>query len=204
MITTRSANYDTSYLEPKQRQHPKICLRKGVWSWDVVFAFSLFELCLLFRLKTWGEIGFANENYFLQKQMNCKCHTCFYFFFLLGAWVWWELLSMNHFSQCFALFCPLPRVWAAVSLHERNNLKWRNTSMSPFPPPPPRVIIQLIFFPPLVPAIGAVITIYLGSLFHYSRAAAKPEEKCCVLWFMEAIWPVLIRRIYRMWCRLWK
>lgn len=37
------------------------------------------------------------------------------------------------------------------------------------------------FFPPLVPAIGAVITIYLGSLFHYSRAAVKPEEKCYVL-----------------------
>lgn len=48
-------------------------------------------------------------------------------------------------------------------------------------PSPPRVIIQLIFFPPVVPAIGAVITIYLGSLFHYSRAAVKPEEKCCVL-----------------------
>lgn len=51
------------------------------------------------------------------------------------------------------------------------------------------------FFPPVVPAIAA-ITIYLGSLFHYSRAAVKPEEKCCVLWFMEAIWPVLIRGIY--------
>lgn len=31
--------------------------------------------------------------------------------------------------------------------------------------------------PALVPAVGAVITIYLGSLFHYSRAAVKPEEK---------------------------
>lgn len=49
--------------------------------------------------------------------------------------------------------------------------------------------------PPVAPAT-AVITIYLGSLFHYSRAAEKPEEKCCVLWFMEAIWPVLIRGIY--------
>ena len=58
--------------------------------------------------------------------------------------------------------------------------------MSPSSSSPPPVIIQLIFFPSLslllvVPAIGAVITIYLGSLFHYSRAAGKPEEKCNVL-----------------------
>lgn len=37
------------------------------------------------------------------------------------------------------------------------------------------------FFSPVVSAIGAVITIYLGSLFHYSRAPVKPEEKCNVL-----------------------
>ena len=29
----------------------------------------------------------------------------------------------------------------------------------------------------VVPAIGAVITIYLGSLFHYGSAAGKPGEK---------------------------
>lgn len=101
---------------------------------------------------------------------------------------------MNHFSQCFTPFWP--GLWALLSLHERHDLKRRNTSMSPFTPSLPPVIIQLIFFPPpVVPAIAA-ITIYLGSLFHYSRAAVKPEEKCCVLWFMEAIWPVLIRGIY--------
>lgn len=55
-----------------------------------------------------------------------------------------------------------------------------------------------------VHAIGAVITIYLGSLFHYSRAAVELEEKSGVLWFTEAIWPLLIRRIYRTWRRLWK
>lgn len=67
----------------------------------------------------------------------------------------------------------------------------------PFPLPSTSdyTIDFFFFFPPVVPAI-AVITIYLGSLFHYSRAAVKPEEKCCVLWFMEAIWPVLIRGIY--------
>lgn len=37
------------------------------------------------------------------------------------------------------------------------------------------------FFQPVVPAT-AVITIYLGSLFHYSRAAAKNRRKSAVLY----------------------
>lgn len=133
-----------------------------------------------------------------------RCIPVFSLSLSAGARVGWELLSMNHFSQCCTLFCPLPKVWAPLSLHERNNLKWRNTSMSPFPPLLHEWLYNWFFFPPVVPAIGAVITIYLGSLFHYSGAAVKPEEKCCVFWFMGAIWPVLIRGIYRMWCRLWK
>lgn len=128
--------------------------------------------------------------------VNASHKSCIPVFFPLGAWLGWELLSMNHFSLCFTLFCPLPQLWAVLSLHERNNLKWRNTSMSPFPPLLHRWLYNwFFFFPPVVPAI-AVITIYLGPLFHYSKPAVKPEEKCCVLWFMEAIWPVLIRGIY--------
>lgn len=38
------------------------------------FAFSLKEFVFIIRVEDLGgEIGFANENYFLQKQMNCKC-----------------------------------------------------------------------------------------------------------------------------------
>lgn len=58
--------------------------------------------------------------------------------------------------------------------------------MSPFPPLLQPVIIQLIFFfsspprplpfPPAAPVI-AVITIYLGSLFHYTGAAEKTRGK---------------------------
>lgn len=165
------------------------------------------SLCLLFRLRTCGEIGFTNENYLLGKQMNCNTGnkelcTCY---FHLAVWVGWELLRINHLSQCWAFLCPLPRPQVLLSLYKRNNLKWRNTSMSPFPPLFYEWLYNwFFFFPPMVPATGTVITIYLGSLFHYSRAAVKPEEKCCVLWFMEAIWPVFIREIYRMWCRLRK
>lgn len=54
-------------------------------------------------------------------------------------WAWITFLCV--------LLCSAPYSgwWAVLSLHERNNLKWRNTSMSPFPPLQ-RVIIQLIFF----------------------------------------------------------
>lgn len=152
------------------------------------------KLVLLMKITSW-------ENKWTVNGSHKSCIPVFFCVLELdeSCWVWIIFLSV---SLCFA---PLPGLWAALSLYERNNLKWRNTSMSPFPPSPPRVIIQLIFFfPPLVPAIGAVITIYLGSLFHYSRAAVKPEEKCYVLWFMEAIWPVLIRGIYRTWCWLRK
>lgn len=95
------------------------------------------SLCLLFRLKTRGEIGFANENYFLWKQMNCKCQpqrVAYLFFFCQVLKLDESCLVWIIFSQFIALFCPLPRLWAVLSLHERTNLKWRNTSMSPFPP----------------------------------------------------------------------
>ena len=117
--------------------------------------------------------------------MNCKCQpqraarpgsvSCP----LLGA----RVGRMHRVSRCSLRFAPVARPWADLSLHERNNLKWRNTSMSPLPPPLLNEWLYnwffFFFFPALVPAVGAVITIYLGSLFHYSRAAAKPEEKCC-------------------------
>ena len=118
-------------------------LLRRVWAEMLFLPCPCKSLCLLFRLRTWGEIGCANENEFLQNPMTCKCHhkelhTCFFCYVLKldeSCWVWLIFLS--------ALYCPLPGLWAALSLHERNNLKWRNTSMSPFPP---RVIIQLIFF----------------------------------------------------------
>lgn len=110
--------------------------------------------------------------------MNCKCQSksSIPVFFLLGAHTR-EVFTMSHFPPVFAPSCPLPRLWALLSLHERNNMKWRNTSMSPFPPLLHKWLYNWFFsFPPVVPAIGAVITIYLGSLFHYSRAAAKPRK----------------------------
>lgn len=145
------------------------------------------------------------ENKWTVNASHKELHTCF--FLLPGAQAGWELFRINHFSQFVARFCLLPRLWAVPSLHERNNLKWRNTSMSPFPPLLHKWLYNWFFFShpppphptPVVPAVGAVITIYLGSLFHYSRAAAKPEEKCCVLWFMEPIGRVLIRGIYWTW-----
>lgn len=125
-------------------QHISRALLRRLWAEMLFLPSPCKSLCLLFRLRTWGEIGCANENEFLQNPMYCKCHhkelhTCFFCYVLKldeSCWVWIIFLS--------ALYCPLLGLWAALSLHERNNLKWRNTSMSPFPP---RVIIQLIFFP---------------------------------------------------------
>lgn len=77
-------------------------------------------------------------------------------------------------------------------------LTWNGGTLKcrPFPPLLHQWLYNWFFFPAVVPAV-AVITIYLGSLFHYSRAAVKTEQKCFVLWFMEVIWPVLIRWIYK-------
>lgn len=55
----------------------------------------------------WGvKIGFANENGFVQKQVDCKClfffpHPC-----RLGAWVGWELSGKNHFSALLSVLTP--------------------------------------------------------------------------------------------------
>lgn len=96
----------------------------------------------------WGvaggvKIGFANENGFVQKQADCQ--GLFFFFLTPVAWV--LVLDESRRARIISLFWPPTRLWAPLSLHERNNLKWRNTSMSPFPPLLQPVIIQLIFFP---------------------------------------------------------
>lgn len=63
---------------------------------------------------------------------------------------------------------------AELSLSESNN-------PNNLPPSPHPMIIQLISPPDKVFAVGAVITIYLSSSFHYSCAAKKPKEKCYVM-----------------------
>lgn len=209
VITTCSANYDTSYLESKQKEQPSnISGARLVGAGVLLLASPSLSLCLLFWWRFVGKLVLLMKITSWENKWTVTPATKrpVPVIIHLQVWAGRELLRMNHFSQSFALCCPLLGLWAPLSLHERNYLEWRNTSMSPFPLLVYEWLYNWFFFLSLsvVPAAGAVITIYLGSLFHYSRAAVKPEEKCCVLWFMEAIWPVFIREIYRTRCRLRK
>lgn len=152
-------------------------------SWSVDFSLSQLEFVFIILVEVCGEIGFANENYLLGKQMNCNAsnkesHTCYC---PSAGLSWTRAVGDESFFPEFCSLLPLARVvstakpaWEELpGMKEHFNVTLSSSRL--------RVIIQLIFFFSVVPAAGAVITIYLGSLFHYSRAAVKPEEKCCFM-----------------------
>lgn len=207
VITTRSANYDTSYLELNKDSIPKYFQSSAKSRFFVVAPPpSLQEFAYYSCWELRGKIASANENDFLQKQVQMaatKSHTyilCWVLEVDESCWVW---IIFGGISLCFA-----PYLCCEQSLAPIRGMTWNGGTLQcrPFPPLLHHWLYNwfFFFFSPVVSAIGAVITIYLGSLFHYSRAPVKPEEKCNVLWFMEAIWPVLIRGIYRTWRRLRK
>lgn len=68
--------------------------------------------------------------------------------------------------------------------------------MLPLSPSSPTVIIQLIFFPTGGSCYSSNNNLSWLLVPLQQSCGEKPEEKCRALWFMRAIWPVLIRGIY--------
>lgn len=174
---------------PNKREHPKIFLERCEEEFERECCFCLLPagVCVYY---SGGGLGgklvllmkiTSCENKWTVNASHKELHTCFFFFFCQVLTQDESCLVWIIFSPFVAVFCPLPGLWAVLSLHERNSLKWRNTSMSPFPPLLHKWLYNWFFSPPTppppppVPAIGAVITIYLGSLFHYSKTRGKVQ-----------------------------